>query len=66
MHCLFQLSVMLMVPPLMLFLGDSDSVTPKHLKTVRKIVSGAAPLGASDMERVKTKLPIECSISQGN
>lgn len=57
---------MLMVPPLMLFLGDSDSVTKKHLKTVRKIVSGAAPLGASDMERVKTKLPVECSISQGN
>lgn len=52
-----QVSVMMLVPPLILFLGGSPRVTPKHLQHIRRIYSGAAPLGASDMERVNTKLP---------
>jgi len=52
-----KVTVLNLVPPLMLFLGKSDMATPKHLKSARLVVCGAAPLGASDVEPVLKKAP---------
>lgn len=48
-ECLF------MVPPMVIFLGKHPAVTPKHLESVYGIISGAAPLSASDAEAVLAK-----------
>lgn len=34
---------------------DNPNIQPKHLETVRTIISAAAPLGASDVERFHKK-----------
>lgn len=44
-----------LVPPIVLFLANNDKATKRHLEHVRTIMSGAAPLGASDVERFKIK-----------
>lgn len=44
-----------LVPPIVLFLANSDKATSRHLENVRTIMSGAAPLGASDIERFQKK-----------
>jgi len=46
-----------LVPPIVLFLANSDKTTKHHLEHVRTIMSGAAPLGASDIERFQKKAP---------
>lgn len=45
------------VPPIVLFLGMADAVQPKHTDSLRVVISGAAPLGAKDVERFWTKAP---------
>lgn len=42
-----------LVPPLVLFLANDKRVTERHLDSVRTIMSGAAPIGALDAERLK-------------
>lgn len=44
-----------LVPPIILFLANNEKVTKRHLEHVRTIMSGAAPLGSSDIERVQKK-----------
>ncbi|XP_037036724.1 4-coumarate--CoA ligase 1-like [Bradysia coprophila] len=46
-----------LVPPIVLFLANSDKTAKRHLEHVRTIMSGAAPLGASDVERFHKKAP---------
>ncbi|XP_068629293.1 uncharacterized protein [Battus philenor] len=43
------------VPPMVVFLGKHPAVTPDHLQSVREIISGAAPLSASDAMAVLNK-----------
>lgn len=40
---------------LVLFLGGHPSVTPKHIENVTLVVSGAAPIGNLDAERLIQK-----------
>lgn len=50
-----------LVPPLILFLANTEHLRPHHLKYVRTITSGAAPLGALDVQRLLDRAPhIEC------
>lgn len=44
-----------LVPPIVLFLANSNKTEKRHLEHVRTIMSGAAPLGASDVERFHIK-----------
>lgn len=48
-HALF------VAPPLVIFMSTQDAVKAEYLSRVRSIVSGAAPLGASDEEKFKRK-----------
>lgn len=50
-------SVLHLVPPIIIFLSQHEMVTPEHLSSVRSIFSGAAPMGASDAERMLAKAP---------
>ncbi|XP_055636647.1 uncharacterized protein LOC129775675 [Toxorhynchites rutilus septentrionalis] len=50
-------SVLHLVPPIILFLSNAEMVKPEHLVSVRNIFSGAAPMGASDAERLISKAP---------
>lgn len=47
----------MLAPPLILFLSHSNRVLPKHLANANMVASGSAPLGADDLERLRTKLP---------
>ncbi|RZF46532.1 hypothetical protein LSTR_LSTR015865 [Laodelphax striatellus] len=50
-------SVLYIVPPIVLFLGSHPAITEHHVKHMRIITSGAAPAGASDIERCFLKMP---------
>lgn len=50
-------TVMKIVPPIVIFYGKSDLVKPEHGKSVRLVMSGAAPLAADDVERFWSKAP---------
>lgn len=50
-------SVLHLVPPIIIFLSHHEMVKPEHLAPVRNIFSGAAPMGASDAERLLAKAP---------
>lgn len=39
----------------MLAITENPAIQPKHLQTIRTIISGAAPLGAADVERFHRK-----------
>lgn len=43
--------------PLVIYLGKSNDINASELATVRLIMSGAAPLGALDVEQFYTKAP---------
>jgi hypothetical protein len=65
---LLQLSVLFLVPPLILFLGNSPDIKgEKHLKHVKYIMSGAAPIADTDMVKIQEKIPAEnnCVVTQG-
>lgn len=40
-----------------MFMGNSNMVQPKHTDSIKYIMSGAAPMGASDAERFNLKAP---------
>lgn len=44
-----------LVPPLVLFLGNDKRVKFRHLKHVRTVMCGAAPIGELDANRLKEK-----------
>lgn len=48
-----------LVPPIVLFLANNDKASKRHLEHVRTIMSGAAPLGASDIERFQKKYGLD-------
>ncbi|KAL1138968.1 hypothetical protein AAG570_009029 [Ranatra chinensis] len=50
-----EVTVLYLAPPLVLYLGSSPNVTKEHLKSVRVTVSGAAPIGRSDIIRCLDK-----------
>ncbi|XP_055327154.1 uncharacterized protein LOC129580588 isoform X2 [Sitodiplosis mosellana] len=52
------------VPPILIYLGQHDGVNPKDLECVRAVMSGAAPLGALDVEQFFQKAP-NTNIVQG-
>lgn len=44
-----------LVPPLIMFLTNDERVNTNHLASVRTVLNGAAPIGQSDVERLKIK-----------
>uniref|UniRef100_A0A1B6EFD6 AMP-dependent synthetase/ligase domain-containing protein n=1 Tax=Clastoptera arizonana TaxID=38151 RepID=A0A1B6EFD6_9HEMI len=58
-----QCSILYFVPPLLLFLGSNEKVTSDYFKHVHTIVSGAAPMGESDIQRLFDKIPVHNRIS---
>lgn len=50
----------------MIYLAAHESITKKHLDSIISIMSGAAPLGASDVERLFQKTGKEIITMQGN
>lgn len=46
-----------LVPPIFIYLGQSGAINSSDLATVRLIMSGAAPLGGLDVEQFYTKAP---------
>lgn len=59
-------SILYIVPPIVLFLGMHEAVTKQHLQYVRFVTSGAAPVGASDIEKCLSKMPETTCLIQGN
>lgn len=53
----FKGTVLNLVPPIVLFLTNSPKVEPKHLEHLRVVMSGAAPIGFLDVERMIAKYP---------
>lgn len=47
--------VLFLVPPMVVFLGKHPAVKPEHLQSVKGIISGAAPLSATDADAVLNK-----------
>nr|CAH7765010.1 unnamed protein product [Callosobruchus chinensis] len=52
-------------PPLVLFLTYHPEVKVEHLKHLRRIVSGAAPLGQLDEDKFKEKFGSHIKVKQG-
>lgn len=46
-----------LVPPIAHFITNSPKVTAEHVPNLRMIMSGAAPIGHSDIERMLKKFP---------
>lgn len=57
-------TVLHLVPPIIIFLSNSNEVKNEHLSSLRMIMSGAAPLGGTDVERFMVKAP-QVKFSQG-
>ncbi|XP_047997603.1 4-coumarate--CoA ligase 1-like isoform X2 [Leguminivora glycinivorella] len=58
-------SLLYIVPPIAVLLGKHPDVTKDHLKHVRRITSGAAPLSASDVQLVMDKSNGNLAFGQG-
>jgi acyl-CoA synthetase (AMP-forming)/AMP-acid ligase II len=61
-----QATVLYAAPPLVLFLATHPGVLPKYLLSLRYVMSGAAPLGGSDLERFLKRAPPNTDIVQGS
>lgn len=48
-------TVLHLVPPIINFMAAHPLVQTKHLTSVRSVMSGAAPIGASDIDRFLKK-----------
>lgn len=46
-----------LAPPLVNFLSNFDQINEKHTASMKYIISGAAPLGKSDIDRLYAKIP---------
>ncbi|KAL7020467.1 hypothetical protein ACKWTF_011548 [Chironomus riparius] len=40
-----------LAPPMIIFFNNYEKIRPKHTRSIRYVVSGAAPLGSSDIEK---------------
>ncbi|XP_063538471.1 uncharacterized protein LOC134747765 [Cydia strobilella] len=58
-------SLLYIVPPIAVLLGKHPDVTTDHLKHVRRITSGAAPLSATDVQLVMEKSNGKLAFGQG-
>ncbi|XP_069685509.1 uncharacterized protein [Periplaneta americana] len=56
---------MYVTPPLLLFMASYSGVKPEHLRSLRHVLSGAAPLGKLDIERFLEKAPKSPNVVQG-
>ncbi|CAH1997337.1 unnamed protein product [Acanthoscelides obtectus] len=52
-------------PPLVLFLTHHSDVKPEYFKHLRRVVSGAAPLGQLDEDKFKEKFGSHIQVKQG-
>ncbi|XP_016841715.1 4-coumarate--CoA ligase 1 [Nasonia vitripennis] len=59
-----KVSVLMLVPPIVLFLSASKHVTRKHLENVTSITSGAAPLSKTDVDKFYDKFNVDRSKTQ--
>lgn len=48
-------TVLYLVPPIILFLGNHKSVTSEHFTSVKYVINGAGPVSALDGEKVVTR-----------
>ncbi|XP_071441062.1 uncharacterized protein pdgy [Hetaerina americana] len=60
-----KISLLYLVPPLLLFLTSHPGVSDKTLQHLETIMSGAAPLGAMDVERFSRKVNKQVEVLQG-
>ncbi|XP_077301851.1 uncharacterized protein LOC143922475 [Arctopsyche grandis] len=58
-------NVLFVVPPIVLFLSSHRNVTHEHLDPIKTIMSGAAPLAASDVARFLKKTRTNVAFMQG-
>lgn len=54
-----QVTTLMLVPPIVLFLSTTKLTNAKHLEHVTNIVSGAAPLSKSDVEKFYKKYQVD-------
>lgn len=50
-------TVLHLVPPIVLFLANFDKIEKKHTESINLIMSGAAPMGGSDVDRLFKRVP---------
>ncbi|XP_075232363.1 uncharacterized protein LOC142330816 isoform X2 [Lycorma delicatula] len=58
-------TVLFTVPPLFLFLGCHPGIKKSQFENVRYVLSAAAPLGLSDIERCEANFPKDVVFKQG-
>ncbi|XP_069685512.1 uncharacterized protein [Periplaneta americana] len=54
-----------LVPPILLFIASQPALKAEHLRSLRCVVSGAAPLGKLDIERFLEKTSTSVTVIQG-
>ncbi|XP_067207404.1 uncharacterized protein [Linepithema humile] len=59
-------NVLYLIPPIILFLSNFPLVKKQHFEHVRLILSGAASLAKSDVDRLYNKFNIDSSVSRFN
>ncbi|CRK97641.1 CLUMA_CG011026, isoform A [Clunio marinus] len=50
-------SVLYLVPPIIIFMSNCDKLQEKHTKSIKYVMSGAAPIGSLDADRFNLKAP---------
>jgi 4-coumarate--CoA ligase len=50
-------TVLHLVPPIVMFLSSYDKIEKKHTESINLIMSGAAPMGKSDVDRLFKRIP---------
>ncbi|KAF7279387.1 hypothetical protein GWI33_007329 [Rhynchophorus ferrugineus] len=57
--------VLYLAPPMAIFLGNNPSIGKGHFERVEHIICGAAPLGATDEEKIFNKAQKSIAVFQG-
>lgn len=58
-------TALFIVPPIVIYLNVYPGVTKQHLESVKFVNSGAAPLGALDIDKLKKKAEKDIQVLQG-
>ncbi|CAK1543233.1 unnamed protein product [Leptosia nina] len=58
-------NLLYVVPPVVILMGKHPDVTGEHLKTMRRIICGAAPLSATDVDAIIEKSQGKVAFGQG-
>ncbi|KAJ8720362.1 hypothetical protein PYW07_012405 [Mythimna separata] len=61
----YQLQLLYLAPPTVLFLGSFPEVTKKHIERVTCVTSGGAPLPSADIQRLFEKAERDIQFCQG-